>query len=284
MGARATMMVAGTAAAVGMALVNERRPQPVFAEAFPQPKPLVAGIGARVGHLPNAREAVTRRLVSAALIGIAVIVLAASIPAMTALISSLRSSSSPARPVFGPPVELRAASGVAGDWARSASDAAPPAPQIGAAVMAAAAEAERWQQVKALVTIAHEREAQQRALASQRAGAAAPYSVNAASRYAPGTVLLSRITIYGCTGPGGGYCNRMSSGGEPFAGAAACSSDLAFGTKLTIDGDPTGRTYECLDRGMLSPTWVDVYFSDTSDGMAWQRQLGSTMSKIHIVN
>lgn len=281
------MMVAGTAAAVGMALVNERRPQPVFAEAFPQPTPLVAGIGARVGHLPNAREAVSRRLVSAALIAVAVIVLAASIPAMTALISSLRSSSSPARPVFGPPVELRAASGVAGGWARSASDAAPPAPQLGAAVMAAAAEAARWQQLKALVTIAHEREAQQRAaVASQRAGAGAgaPYSVNGASGYARGTVLTSRITIYGCTGPGGGFCNRMSSGGEPFAGAAACSSNLAFGTRLTIEGDPTGRTYECLDRGMLSPTWVDVYFSDTADGMAWQRQLGSTMSRIHIVN
>ncbi|MHB8377520.1 MAG: RlpA-like double-psi beta-barrel domain-containing protein [Dehalococcoidia bacterium] len=280
------MMVAGTAAAVGMALVNERRPQPAFAEAFPQPKPRVAGMGARVSHLPNAREAVERKLLSAALIGAAVIVLAASIPALTALISSLRSSPASLQPAFGPPAALRSASGVAGDWARSYSDSAPAASQIGAAVMAGAAETERWQQLKALVTIAHERDAQQRAAAaSQRAAAAAPpYTVNAASGFAPGAVLQARITIYGCTGPGGGYCNRMSSGGEPFAGAAACSSNLPFGTKLKIDGDPTGRTYECLDRGMLSPTWVDVYFSDTSDGMAWQRQLGSTESNIRIVN
>jgi hypothetical protein len=42
--------------------------------------------------------------------------------------------------------------------------------------------------------------------------------------------------------------------------------------------------YECLDRGALAPTWIDVYFENTSDGIAWQSTLGSTVTDIHIVN
>jgi hypothetical protein len=76
----------------------------------------------------------------------------------------------------------------------------------------------------------------------------------------------------------------MASGGVAFAGAAACSNDLPFGTRFTIDGDPTGRTYECLDRGELPATWIDVYFDDTSDGIAWQSSLGATTTDIQIVN
>ena len=34
----------------------------------------------------------------------------------------------------------------------------------------------------------------------------------------------------------------------------------------------------------LPPTWIDVYFADTSDGMAWQSNLGGTVSNIEIVN
>ena len=96
--------------------------------------------------------------------------------------------------------------------------------------------------------------------------------------------MRARITIYGCQGPGGGFCNYMSSGGVPFEGAVACSSNLPFGTRLTIDGDPSGRTYECLDRGALAATWIDVYFENTLDGIAWQSTLGSTVTDIHIVN
>ena len=76
----------------------------------------------------------------------------------------------------------------------------------------------------------------------------------------------------------------MSTGASPFPGAVACSDNLPFGTKLTIAGDPTGRIYECLDRGRLSPTWIDVYFDDTSEGMAWQSSLGTTLADIQIVN
>jgi hypothetical protein len=57
-----------------------------------------------------------------------------------------------------------------------------------------------------------------------------------------------------------------------------------LGTKLKIHGDPTGRTYECLDRGSLPATWIDVYFHNTTEGIAWQGQLGGTMADIEIVN
>ena len=129
------MMVAGTAAAVGMALVNERRPEPAFAHVIPRQNPIVAGIGERVGQFPNAKDALNRRLLSAALIAAAVLALAASIPALSALVSSIRSSSASLTPAYGPPMELRSASGVAGDWARSYSDSAPSPDQLGAAAL-----------------------------------------------------------------------------------------------------------------------------------------------------
>ena len=69
-----------------------------------------------------------------------------------------------------------------------------------------------------------------------------------------------------------------------FEGAAACSGDLPFGTKIRIQGDPTGRVYECLDRGALAATWIDVFFYDTRDGIAWQSLLGGTVTDIEIVN
>ena len=56
---------------------------------------------------------------------------------------------------------------------------------------------------------------------------AEPYTLRSPSGYAVGTVLRARITIYGCTGPGGGFCNHMAGGGYPFHGAAACSSEMS---------------------------------------------------------
>ena len=109
-------------------------------------------------------------------------------------------------------------------------------------------------------------------------------SLNSASGYAVGTVINARITIYGCTGRGGGFCGGMSSGIRVFEGAAACSNDMPFGTKFTIEGDPTGRTYECLDRGVLPTPWVDIFFNDTEAGIAWAGQLGSTRANIRVVN
>jgi hypothetical protein len=76
----------------------------------------------------------------------------------------------------------------------------------------------------------------------------------------------------------------MATGIQVFEGAAACSGDLPFGTKIRIHGDPTGRVYECLDRGALATTWVDVFFYDTQAGIAWQSLLGGTVTNIEIVN
>ncbi len=275
-------MVAGTTGSVALALANDRRLTPAFVEAAPQSMPAAApSMGAAAGTITTARDYLARRTAIAALLGVAVLALAASIPALTAWAASFRTASAPAQ--AGPPTELRAAAGVSGNWEQSYSVAAPPAGQVGAALMAATEEQHAWDVLKAMRIIADERNSAVSA-ASVSSAVDAPHSLNAASGLAVGTVIRARITIYGCQGPGGGFCNHMASGRSAFEGAAACSSNLAFGTRLKIAGDPTGRVYECLDRGSLAPTWIDVYFNDTSDGMAWQGQLGGTVADIEIVN
>jgi 3D (Asp-Asp-Asp) domain-containing protein len=179
--------------------------------------------------------------------------------------------------VFGPSVQERAAAGVAGNWERSFGAAVPPASDLGAAVLAGAAEKQQADLESALRQLAAQRQSSGRIVG-------APQSLNRASGYAVGTIIQARITIYGCTGPGGGFCNNTASGVPVFEGAAACSADLPFGTKLKIHGDPTGRVYECLDRGALKATWIDVFFNNTSDGIAWQSLLGGTIADIEIVN
>ncbi len=286
------MMVAGTAASVGLALVNDRRLTPVLVEAIPQAMPVpVPAFGGQAGDSPAARDLLGRRLGIATLIGVAVLLLAAGIPALTTLASSLRTTSSVPQ-VYGPSAELRSASGVGGNWERSYASAAPSAGQLGAALLAGMDEQRKWDVMKAMHILADQQAAAAAAEAnaipydpsSSWQGGAAAHGLGVSSGISPGTVIRARITIYGCTGPGGGFCNHLASGGSPFAGAVACSSNLPFGTKLTIDGDPTGRVYECLDRGSLAPTWIDVYFDNTSDGIAWQSSLGSTMTDITIVN
>jgi hypothetical protein len=200
--------------------------------------------------------------------------------------SSLRSSSTIA-PSYGPPLQLRAAAGVSGNWERSYSVAAPDAGQMGAALLAGIAEQRSWDVLKAMHLLADAEAAAAGDLDAAervRMAAAVPFTLNGSSGLEAGSVLRARITVYGCSGPGGGFCNHMSAGGVPFEGAAACSSNLPFGTRLTIEGDPTGRTYECLDRGALAATWIDVYFENTTDGIAWQGTLDSTVADIHIVN
>jgi hypothetical protein len=286
------MMVVGTAAAVGLALVNDRSRTarlgftPVLVEAAPQTPPVFAPAnGALAVPESSAWDFVARRLGIATLIGVAVLFAAASIPAVTTMASSLRSSSSIA-PSYGPPLQLRAGAGVSGNWERSYSVAEPDAGQMGAALLAGIAEQRSWDVLKAMHVLADTEAAAAGDLdAAERVRmAAVPFSLNQSSGLEAGSVMRARITIYGCSGPGGGFCNHMSAGGVPFEGAAACSSNLPFGTKLTIAGDPTGRTYECLDRGSLAATWIDVYFENTSDGIAWQSTLGSTVTDIHIVN
>jgi hypothetical protein len=81
----------------------------------------------------------------------------------------------------------------------------------------------------------------------------------------------ARITFYACIGSG--FCGSMANGQQVFAGAAACSSNMPFGTKFVIAADPS-RVFVCLDRGALSPTWVDVWFYDPAEGYAWQSIVG----------
>ena len=82
-----------------------------------------------------------------------------------------------------------------------------------------------------------------------------------------------RVTFYACVGDG--FCGTMASGQPVYDGAAACSNDLAMGTRFSIVTDPTGRTYQCLDRGYLAPTWVDVWFYDVANGWPWQAATGA---------
>lgn len=298
---KAAITVATTTASVGVTLANDRRLTTVFVEAAPPATavavaPVTITAPGPIVALRSLRAFLARRFIIAAVLGAVVVLLAASLPALTAIASTWRQP--PAEP-YGPPVELRAAAALAGNWEQSVALAAPPADQLGAAVLAGAAERRSQELADALTAIARVRDAYQaqqaqQAQAAQQAkvqaaavpvrAAAKPYSLNRTSGVAPGTIIRARITIYGCTGPGGGFCQRMSSGGAPFPGAAACSDNLPFGTKLRIKGDPTGRTYECLDRGRLSATWVDVFFYNTTEGMAWQSRLGTTLADIEIVN
>ena len=158
----------------------------------------------------------------------------------------------------------------------------PSADAVGGTLLAAAEERYAWEVLRAMKSIDEQRQAQ--AAAATIGGRNPARSYNTASGYAAGTVLTARITVYGCVGPGGGFCNNTASGIPVFEGAAACSADLPFGTKVRISGDPTGRTYECLDRGALAATWIDVFFYNTADGIAWQSLLGGTVTQIEIVN
>jgi hypothetical protein len=293
-------MVAGTAAAVATALMTERsRPArvgltPVFAEAAPRevtavaPRPNITVEGV----IDSAWEAVSQKLMTAILVGLGVIALAIAIPALSTFAAGFRTSHVIPVATFGPSEDLRAGSGVAGNWEESYTLAAPRAADLGAAVLAGITHQRNVDGLKiaAAAEELNRRAAAQSAAAASartsqvRGAAVAPYTRGTASGYAAGTVLPARITIYGCTGPGGGFCGNMASGIRVFEGAAACSSNLPFGTRFTVSGDPSGRTYECLDRGHLSSTWVDIFFADTRTGMAWQSNLGTTKGEITIVN
>jgi hypothetical protein len=87
-----------------------------------------------------------------------------------------------------------------------------------------------------------------------------------------GTIQNVNLTFYDCLGQG--FCGRMAGGRVVYEGAAACSYDLRLGTRFRIVGDPTGRVYVCEDRGLLSPTWIDVFWRDPADGWRWQAAVG----------
>jgi hypothetical protein len=288
------MTLAGAATAVGLAVVNERgRPQrgaltPAFVEASPQHSSVLAQDVRSQPGLQTLPDFLLRRLGIATLIGAAVLLFAGMVPAVTALASNLRSSPSIAA-AYGPPAEMRAAAGVSGNWEQSHVMAAPSAGDLGVALLAGIDEQRRWDNLALMLRTADQQKADQAAAAAAAAPARAraagvPGTLNAPSGIGVGTVMPARITIYGCTGPGGGFCGGMASGMKVFEGAAACSSNLPMGTRLRIEGDPTGRIYECLDRGALPATWIDVYFENTSEGIAWASNLGGTTANIEIVN
>lgn len=89
------------------------------------------------------------------------------------------------------------------------------------------------------------------------------------------------LTFYDCASQG--FCGRMYNGHKVYEGAAACSWNLAIGTRFRISGDPTGRVYICEDRGLLTNTWVDIFFYYPADGYRWQAQVGRH-GTIEIVN
>jgi hypothetical protein len=247
------------------------------------------------GRFAASREAVGRRAGHATVVGlvaIGVVALAAlTVPlAITVAGNVFGSTSAQAAQTYGPPAELRAAASAPSGWADSYAAAVPSASDRGAALIAAA---EQQRVIDTLLNIHKWAETEKAYQAEQaaraaRSVAAPPPGTSAtlgrASGYAPGTRLYARITMYGCVGRGGGFCGGMASGITVFEGAAACSSDMPFGTKFTIEGDPTGRTYECLDRGHLSSPWVDVFFYNTEEGFAWAGFLGGTHANITIVN
>jgi hypothetical protein len=242
--------------------------------------------GAAAASLPAAKTFITRRFFVAAMMALAGIAVAASIPAVTAFTANLwlpGPSTSHTASLQGPSSHMRSAAGVAGNWERSIAAGSAPVRDLGALAIAGAQERDYQALVAALNQLAQQEKAE-KARAAAVPAAGSPFSRNVASGYAAGTVLTARVTIYGCVGPGGGFCGGMAGGGRVFEGAVACSSNLPFGTKLKIHGDPTGRVYECLDRGALPATWIDVYFYNTSDGIAWQSSLGGTIAQIEIVN
>lgn len=256
--------------------------------------PAVAGGGPAFTSIPATRPAsITRRFAVAAALTAAVLALVAVLPAMMAFATSL-GESEPLAARQGPPSDLRSAASLSGGPEQAYNMAVPAADAVGAAVLAGTAEQERrtlidtmqqvWVEQQAQAAAAPPRPVAAPVAASSSFAGGPPATLNGVSGYAAGTILSARITVYGCTGPGGGFCGNMATGIRVFEGAAACSRDLPFGTRIRIIGDPTGRVYECLDRGALKTTWVDVFFNNTTEGIQWASLLGGTTADIEIVN
>jgi hypothetical protein len=87
-----------------------------------------------------------------------------------------------------------------------------------------------------------------------------------------GAIRDVNITFYDCANQG--FCGEMYNGEMVHEGAAACSWNLPIGTAFFIVGDPTGRIYICKDRGLLTDTWVDIFWYHPADGYSWQAAVG----------
>ena len=98
-----------------------------------------------------------------------------------------------------------------------------------------------------------------------------------ATEPAAGARVDATLTFYVCSGsPPGfqeGYCGITASGQPVYEGGAACGYAMPLGATFTIEGDPTGRTYTCIDRGLGPHWWVDIFFWTYAEGRAWRDQL-----------
>lgn len=284
-------MVGGTAVAVGLAILSERARsgavglRPAMAGAMTGSSTGFAGRMSAARARVEAKGIGHATILAATAAALGVVLLLTAYGAMALAGSLGPSAASAATREAVRPVGIQAAPG--GGWEEAYAAAVPDAAARGVAVLG---ETQRQHQIDTLIALyewGEEQKAAQAGVQARSAGLPAPgkpTTYNTQSGYAPGMVVSARVTIYGCTGSGGGFCGGMASGYTVFEGAAACSTDLKFGTKFTIAGDPTGRVYECMDRGHLPATWVDIFFYNTADGFAWASQLGGTHAAITIIN
>ena len=279
----AALAVAGASLAVAASVMA---PRPALIEA-------TAGVAmpvpARTPQLamPSLQLPGRRLLLMAFGIVVGVAGVLAVLTAAISLVAGSGDASAASSEAYGPPVALREGSGLAGALEQGMAASQPGAYDMSLAAMVAAEDYQKFGVLRAMADMEAKRSAEAAAAQSAQSARSAPgtaTSLGRASGYAVGTMLNARLTIYGCTGPGGGFCGGMASGVKVFEGAAACSSDLPFGTRFRIQSDPTGRVYECLDRGHLASTWVDVFFYNTSEGIHWASLLSGTRVTIEIVN
>lgn len=258
-GARGALFLASTATVLALALLH-RRSSPTQSSTSPDAAS-PATDPERAAASPHPLASFGRRIALASTFATLVLVAAASVPALAAL--PLGRDLVPARPAF---------SGIAASGVRPR-----PLAQIELLRLASALAA---LEAATPAPAAAEEPAPPPPVAGPPAAPSAPprqavaAAPSPAAAQAPGGVIQGvRVTFYACLG--NGFCGLMANGQQAFEGAAACSSDLPTGTRFSIVTDPTGRTYECLDRGRLAPTWVDVWWYDAADGWAWQSQVGS---------
>lgn len=216
----------------------------------------------------------SRRLALATLFATLVLISAAAIPAVAAL--PIVQASSPAAPAVPGALASLPDSAVSGavPW-RAAGGYQLSDGEIYKAALVA--EAQRQAEAQALIDYAAALRAQEKA-----AEAAAPVSRDTSVYGINGSYVIANatITFYSCTGEG--FCGNMANGQPVHEGAAACSDNLPLGTALRVLSDPSGRVLVCMDRGLLSPTWIDVFFYSAADGWAWQSVTG-TVSDIEIL-
>jgi hypothetical protein len=90
------------------------------------------------------------------------------------------------------------------------------------------------------------------------------------------------ITYYFCVpgdnpaghGDMGGYCGAMANGEQVHEGAAACAPQH-LGQRFMIEGDPTGRVYECTDTGgSVLRDHRDIWFMNSDEGYEWWLTVG----------